>query len=94
MHLAAMQASQMRWSALQKLAVAQLADELAISNLYRSSDGDVAWPAFQCPAFERAVVDVHLLRSLRNRPSEFRIVDDQVGIATQRDRALAWEQSE
>ena len=59
-----------------------------------SADGDDARPAFELPAFERAVVDVHLLRLLADLAAVFGIVDDQIGVAAQGDRALAREQAE
>ena len=52
----------MRRLSLQELAVAQLADEFAVANLHFAANGDRGRPAFELPAFERAVIDVHLLR--------------------------------
>ena len=61
----------------------QCADEFAVAHCDFAADGDDARPAFELPAFERAVVDVHLLRLRGNLAAIIRIVDDQVGIAAE-----------
>ena len=51
-------------------------------------------PAFDVPAFERAVVDRHLLRLRRNLAAIGGVVHHEVGVAADGDRALARVQAE
>jgi hypothetical protein len=61
--------------------VAGFADELAAADLHLAADRHHVGTAFDRPAFERAIVDVHLLRLLLNLAAALGIVDDQVGVA-------------
>src|SRR5215475_14336183 len=84
----------MRWLALQELAVAKLADELTVADLDFAADGNFGRPAFEFPAFERAVVDVHLLSLGRDFAAIVGVVDDKIGVVAERDRAFAGEEAE
>ena len=48
----------MRRLALDELAAAERADELAVARLHFAAHGDDTGPALDLPAFERAVVEV------------------------------------
>ena len=78
----------------EEIVVPELADGFAVAGLDAAADGDDAWPAFDLPAFERAIVDGHLLRLLRNLAAVIGVVDDEVGIGAERDRAFAREEAE
>lgn len=45
-------------------------------------------------SFKRIIVYIHMMRRFRNDPLDRRIENHDVGIATYRNRALAWKQPE
>src|SRR6188474_2890757 len=84
----------MRRCPLQKSSVAQLADEFSVAHLHLAADSNRRWSAFELPAFESAVVNVHLLGLGRNLAAVVGIIDHQIGVASQGDGALAREEAE
>src|SRR4051812_12311669 len=78
--------------ALEEFATAEFADEFAIASGDLAADSDHAWSAFDVPAFERAVVHVHVLGLHGNFAAIIGIKHDEVGIGAGLDRAFAGEQ--
>src|SRR6266513_3691166 len=84
----------MRRLALEHFAAADRADEFSVAHRHFTAHCDQVRPAFDFPAFERAVIDIHLLRLRRDLSAIFRIVDDEVSVRADLDRAFARKQSE
>src|ERR1700694_5400534 len=82
---------EMSWLALQHLAATDRAGKLPIANCDFASHRDHAGPSFYFPSFKGAVVHVHQLRLRGNYSTVIGIVDDQVGIRADLDRAFARE---
>src|SRR5258708_2916538 len=86
--------SEMTGVALQELAAADFADELAVAGGDFSADGHHAGAAFELPAFECAVVDIHGLIFSRESATIVRIEDHEIGVAAGLNRSLAGEEIE
>src|SRR5690606_38832627 len=82
-----------RWTR-QELARAELADEFAVADLDLAADGHQRRATFDLPAFERAVVDRHLLGLRGNLAAVGGVVDHQIGVAADGDRPLAGVEAE
>src|SRR4051794_5284176 len=80
--------------ALQHSAATDRADERAIAHCDFAAHSDSLRPSFKFPALECAVIDVHRLRLCRDGTAIFRVVDDEISIRTDLDRAFARKQSE
>lgn len=72
----------------QKLAAAGRADELAVARLDFAADGNHRRPPFDLPAFEAAIVDVHLLGGRRDFARIVWVKNDEVCIAADGDCAF------
>src|SRR4051812_6126516 len=78
----------------EELPPAELTDEFSVSGGNLSADGHDARAAFNLPALERAVIDVHMLR-LRGDPAPvIRIEHHEVGIGSELNGPLFWEKTE
>src|SRR5690606_8047409 len=69
-------------------AAAGVADELAVPHGHLPAHRDDAGAAIDLHALEGAVVDVHLVRLGADRAAVRRVVDDDVGVRADGDRAL------
>src|SRR5688500_466916 len=85
---------EVRRLSVQECTVAELADKVPVAYLNAAANGDDRGPAFDFPALECAVVDVHLLRLLRDLTAVTGIINHEIGIAAQRDRPFARKQTE
>src|SRR5260370_40302875 len=83
----------MSWLALQHLAAAALPDEFSVAYLYLAAHRYHRWAAFDFYSFETIVVIVGVLRFGGDRTAVIRIVNHQVRVTAQGDRALAREKS-
>src|SRR5882762_9793045 len=79
----------MCWFALQELSATNLANKLTIASLYLPPHRDYAWPPASLPSLVRVVIDVRVTAFLRKRAAIARIVNDDIGVAAELDRALA-----
>src|ERR1017187_2198556 len=82
------------WHTLQEFAAAECASELAVARGDLAAHGHDARAALDRPAFERAVVDGHVLRLHGDFSAIVRIEDHEVGVGAGLDRALAREEIE
>src|SRR6059036_3656479 len=80
--------------ALQHFAAADRPNEFPIAHGYFAAHRNQVRAPLDFPAFERAVIDVHLLGRRRDLSAILRIVNDQVRIRTDLDRAFAREEPE
>src|SRR6266699_422431 len=78
----------MCWLSLQEHTATQCAYELAIPRLHLPTHRDDGGAALLLPAFVRVVVDLRVTARLRECPAIARIVDDQIGVAAELDRAF------
>src|SRR5258705_2673460 len=79
----------MCWFALQELSATNLANKLTTASLYLPPHRDHAWPPASLPSLVRVVIDVRVTAFLRKGAAIARIVDDDVGVAAELDRAFA-----
>jgi hypothetical protein len=77
--------------AFEKLSARHLADELSIARRDLAPNGDNIGAAFDFESFEGIVIEIHLVRFGRNVAAIVRIVDDQIGVAPDLNRAFARE---
>ena len=80
--------------ALEQFAATDLADEFAVADGYLAADGDNGGASFNGHAFEGVVIHVGSLGLGRQRSPIIWIVNDQVRVTPQLDRAFSWEQAE
>src|SRR3954471_8109839 len=80
--------------AFEELAAADGADEFAVADGDLAADGDDSGAAFDGPAFEAAVVDVHHLRGGGDFSAVGGVVDDEVRIGARLDGAFFREETE
>src|SRR6266576_3702112 len=73
---------------LQEHTASNRSDKLPIPCLHLPTHRDDGGAAFLLPAFVRVVVDLRVTASLRECPAIARIVDDQIGVAAELDRAF------
>src|SRR6185312_1223797 len=79
---------------LQKFSATEFANEFSVAHGDFATNGDRTRAAFEFPAFEGAVIDIHVLRLHRNFAAIFGIEHDEVGIGTGLDGAFAWKEVE
>src|SRR3954454_13727787 len=75
---------------LHKATVTGWPDPLAIADHDGPSRQHGVGLADDLPALVAAVVDVHVMRRGRDRPRHARVVDHEVRVRPDRNRALAW----
>src|SRR5256885_7986872 len=78
----------MCWLSLQEHTATQRTNEFTISSLNLTSHRHYRRPPASLPAFVRVVVDLRVTARLRECPAMARIVDDQIGVAAELDRAF------
>src|ERR1035437_6012800 len=82
------------WGALEELPAAKGAGELAVARGDLAAHGHDTRAAFKRPAFERRVIDGHVLGLHGDFPAVIRIKDDEVGVGARLDCAFAREEVE
>src|SRR4051812_5507134 len=82
-------ASEMTRRALQKLPASDLAAELTVTGRDLAAHGHDARAALERPAFERTIVDVHVLRLRGNLSAIIRVEYHEVGIGPRLNRTFA-----
>src|SRR6266540_1587206 len=78
----------MCWFAPQKLSSTNRANKLTVPNLHLASHRYRAWPPPSFPSLVRVVIRVREAAFLRELAVIAGIIDDQVGVAAQLNRAL------
>src|SRR6266511_3180071 len=79
----------MCWLSLQEHTATNRSHEFVIPGLYLTSHRDDRGPPPSLPSLVRVVIDVRVTAFLRKRAAIARIVDDEIGVAAELDRALA-----
>src|SRR5436309_12062265 len=78
----------MCWFAPQELPSTNRANELTIAGLDFATDRHRAWPPPSFPSLVRVVIRVRIAAFLPELAMIARIIDDQIGVAAQLNRAL------
>src|SRR5216110_2509362 len=73
---------------LQELAAPDRSHKFAIPGLYLTSNRDHRSPSALLPPLVRVVIDVRVAAFLRKRAPVARVVDDEIGVAAELDRAF------
>src|SRR6266700_7791439 len=81
----------MSWLTLQQPATPAFPCKFSIAYLYFAAHRDHRWAAFDLHSFETIVVVVRVLRLGRDNTAIIRVVNYQVRVASDGDRAFAWE---
>ena len=79
--------------ALEHLSAADRSYKVPVTDRDFAAHRHQVGPSFDFPAFKGAVIDIHQLRLRGNLSSILRIVDDQISVRADLDRAFAREQA-
>src|SRR5882724_8226854 len=78
---------------LEKFSATEYTDELSITRGDLAAHRHNMRPAFGLKAFKRIIIDVHLMSLHGNLSAVVRIVDDEISVTSDSNRAFAWKQS-
>ena len=85
---------EMRRLALEEFSAAEFADKFPSRAAIFAANGHDVRPAFDLHSFEGIVIEIHLVRLRRDLSAIIRIVNHEVGVAADLNRAFAREQTE